>query len=181
MKGIVFTLLEKAVSSQYGESMWDQLLDDAGLEGAYTTLGSYPDAQLMAIVGAASKRLNVPQEDVLRWFGRSAMPLLAATYPQFFSPHQGARSFVLTLNEIIHPEVRKLYPGADVPEFEFDATVPDRLTMRYVSRRRLCSFAEGLLLGAGDHYKEPVRFDHARCMRRGDPLCEWFVTFDSRA
>ena len=47
------------------------------------------------------------------------MPLFAVRYPQFFEPHDCTRSFVLTLNDIIHPEVRKLYPGADVPEFDF--------------------------------------------------------------
>ena len=81
----------------------------------------------MALVGAASQALALPADDVVRWFGRNALPLLAERYPAFFAPHDDVRSFVLTLNEIIHPEVRKLYPGADTPDFAFDASDPDRL------------------------------------------------------
>ena len=77
----------------------------------------------------------------------------------------------MTLNAIIHPEVRKLYPGADVPEFSFDASTEDLLVMGYRSRRRLCGFAEGLLEGAGDHYGESVRIAQPRCMLRGDDSC----------
>ena len=49
MKGIVFNLLEEAVSSTYGDAAWDRLLDAAGLEGAYTSLGSYDDAEIAAL------------------------------------------------------------------------------------------------------------------------------------
>ena len=55
----------------------------------------------------------------MRWFGREALPLLADRYPDFFEQHPRHQPFLLTLNRIIHPEVRKLYPGADVPNFEF--------------------------------------------------------------
>ena len=106
MKGIVFNLLGDIVSRQYGANIWDDLLDAAGVDGSYTSLGSYPDEELGKLVGAASARLGTPPQDIVRWFGREALPLLAAKYPQFFTPHRDTRSFVLTLNAIIHPEVR---------------------------------------------------------------------------
>ena len=56
--------------------------------------------------------------------------------PQLFEPHDSTRSFLLTLNDIIHPEVRKLYPGADVPEFDFDFRA-GMLVMGYRSTRKL--------------------------------------------
>ena len=43
MKGVVFNLLEQLVARDFGEDTWDALLDASGLEGAYTSLGSYPD------------------------------------------------------------------------------------------------------------------------------------------
>src|SRR5690348_13967944 len=112
MKGIVFNLLEQIVTAEHGDETWEALLDASGLDGAYTSLGSYPDEDLFALVGAASAALDTPADAVVRWFGRSAMPLFAERYPQLFAEHAGTRSFVLTLNDIIHPEVRKLYPGA---------------------------------------------------------------------
>jgi len=171
MKGIVFNLLQKSVSEQYGEATWDALLDAAALDGAYTALGTYDDSEALKLVGAASNALNVGPDDVLRWFGRSALPLLAASYPAFFEGHDATRSFLLTLNEIIHPEVRKLYPGADVPTFTFDTSDADGLTIGYESKRRFCSFAEGLIEGAAEHYNQKVSIAQSTCMLRGDTMC----------
>ena len=171
MKGIVFNLLQESVSRQYGESTWDALLDAAGLDGAYTALGTYDDGEALKLVGAASSALQSSPDDVLRWFGRSAMPLLATSYPQFFEPHESTRSFLLTLNQIIHPEVRKLYPGADVPTFEFDTSDEQGLTIGYMSARKFCSFAEGLIEGAAEHFGEKVSIAQPGCMLRGDDKC----------
>jgi hypothetical protein len=170
MKGVVFNLLERLVARDFGEDTWDALLEASGLDGVYTSLGSYPDEDLTKLVHAASEALAMPSDDVVQWFGRNALPLFAERYPQLFEPHDSTRSFVLTLNDIIHPEVRKLYPGADVPEFDFDMRA-GVLVMGYRSTRRLCSFAEGLLLGAADHYRERLTIEQPSCMKRGDDHC----------
>lgn len=177
MKGIVFNLLEEIVVREHSEQTWELLLDRAGLDGAYTSLGSYPDVELMALVGAAADALGRPADEVICWFGRHALPLLAARYPALFTPHAGARSFVLTVNEIVHPEVHKLYPGAETPEFDFDASDPNRLVMEYRSARRLCAFAEGLVLGAGDHFGQTLSVAQQECMNRGDDRCLIAIDF----
>ena len=84
MKGIIFNLLEDAVISQYGADTWDELLVTTRLDGVYTSLGSYPDEEIQALIQAASRLLNIPPFEVLRWFGRQAMPLLLKRYPAFF-------------------------------------------------------------------------------------------------
>jgi hypothetical protein len=170
MKGIVFNLLEQLVTRDHGPDAWDDLLDAAGLDGAYTSLGSYDDAELGALVGAASQALGRPPAEIVRWFGRSAMPLFAASHPHFFAGHDGTRSFLLTVNDMIHPEVRKLYPGAGVPDFRYEHD-GDRLVMLYRSERRMCAFAEGLIEGAADHYGETVAITQPACLHRGDELC----------
>jgi hypothetical protein len=177
MKGIVFNLFEEVVRRTYGEDTWDDLLDAANLGGSYTSLGSYDDRDLFRLADAASERLNMPTYDVVRWLGREALPLLAQKYPPLFDAHTDTRSFVLALNDIIHPEVRKLYPGANVPAFTYDTSSPDVLGMTYQSPRRLCAFAEGLVEGAAAHYRESVVFVQPRCMHRGDPSCSFRISF----
>src|SRR6266540_2727411 len=177
MKGIVFNLLQESVSRQSGEETWDSLLDAAGLDGAYTALGTYDDGEALKLVGVASKALDATPDDVLRWFGRSAIPLLANAYPVFFEGHTSTRPFLLTLNEIIHPEVRKLYPGADVPTFDFETSDSDGLTIGYRSARKFCSFAEGLIEGAAEHYGEKVSISQPSCMLRGDDHCDIVCSF----
>jgi len=171
MKGVVFNLLERVVVNKYGEAVWDQLLDATKLSGVYTTLGSYPDGEIEQLVGAASAALNVPGPDVLRWFGREAMPLLALQYPVFFSPHQNAAPFIMSVNAIIHPEVRKLYAGAGCPHFSFEKADDGSFLMGYNSPRKLCTLAQGFMEGAGDHYGNTVLVEHPRCMHRGDSNC----------
>lgn len=177
MKGIVFALLQQVVTEEYGEGTWDALLEAASLEGAYTAVGTYPDDELFRLVGAASETLGLAPDDIVAWFGRNAMPLLHARYPQMFEGHTSVRSFVLTLNDVIHPEVRKLFPGAYVPEFEFDDSRPDGIDISYSSHRRLCSFAEGLIKGAADRYGEIVEVVHVKCMKKGDHKCVLSCTF----
>jgi hypothetical protein len=169
VKGIIFNLVEEVVTAEHGEDTWDLLLEDSELEGAYTSLGSYPDDDLHKLVASASGALDLPPADVVRGIGRSAIPLLAQRYPGFFEGHD-CRSFLLTLNDIIHPEVRKIYPGADAPDFTFEEH-PHRLDLGYTSGRRLCALAEGFVLGAGDHFGENVTIEQPECMLRGDDRC----------
>ena len=171
MKGIVFTLLQQVVTAEHGEATWDALIDAAGVDGAYTSVATYPDEEMDALVAAAAAALGIPGDDVLVWFGRSCMPLFAATYPAVFEGHDSARSLILALNDVIHPEVRKLFPGAYVPEFDYDASKPDALQIAYTSKRRLCAFAEGLILGAADHFGETAAVSHTKCMKGGDETC----------
>ena len=177
MKGIVFNLLEEVVSAEYGDQKWDALLEAAGVAGAYSSIGTYPDEELGRIVAAASRSLGAPPQDVVRWFGRKAIPLLARNYPQFFSPHRRTVDFLLTLNTIIHPEVRKLHRDAVVPDFRFETPAPNVLQIGYQSPRRLCALAEGFIQGAADYYGETLALEHPTCMLRGDDRCVLIARF----
>ncbi len=111
MKGVVYNLLEEAVVEKFGADIWDDLLDDAGVAGAYTSLGNYTDDEIIALVNAAAAKLDMTSGDVLRWFGEQAMPLLKQRYPNFFAPHSSSRTFVLSVNNIIHPESASSTPA----------------------------------------------------------------------
>lgn len=177
MKGIVFNLLEEAVSNDFGEATWDKLLDEADLSGAYTSLGNYPDSEVVALVDAASKALNLPTQDVLRWFGQRAIPSMVARYPVFFSSHTETRSFLLTLNNVIHPEVHKLYPGANTPMFDFGVGDDGGLIIGYSSSRKLCALAEGFMQGAAKHFQEQADITQSQCMHEGASKCVLHVRF----
>jgi hypothetical protein len=171
MKGIVFNLLEEVVIAQRGEEAWDHLLDATNLAGSYTSLGSYPDEEIVKLVVAGADALSMSPTEVLRWFGREAMPLLAKRYPVFFNGHRTAQSFILSVNDIIHPEVRKLYAGAHCPFFRFEQTKGGVLLMTYDSPRKLCALAQGFIEGAGNYYGQAMTVEHLTCMNHGDPKC----------
>jgi hypothetical protein len=171
VKGIIFNLAEEVLTQAHGSEVWDSILERAGVDGAYTSLGSYPDEELSALVNAASEITGVDAGTVVRQLGEAAIPLLAERYPGFFTPHTSTRPFVLTVNEIIHPEVRKLYPGADAPEFDFDTSDADVLVLGYRSSRRLCALAEGFIAGAASHYGEVADMEQTQCMHSGATSC----------
>ncbi len=170
VKGIIFKLFEQTVVAAHGPDAWDDVLDECGFDGVYTSLGNYADADLGALVDALAARLGRPPDDVVRWLGRAAMPQLAKAHEEFFAAHTGTVSFLLTLNDIIHAEVRKLYDVALLPQFEF-TVLPDGVDLAYRSARRLCSLAEGFVEGAADHFGEHVELSQPECLKKGDERC----------
>lgn len=156
MKGIIFNLLERVVVDAHGEDVWDDLLDDAGVSGAYTSLGNYPDEEIEAIVMAASRLTGLSRAEVLRWFGEQALPLMRDAYPALFTGHARSRDFVLSVNDIIHPEVRKLYPEASCPFFHVQAATGDGVRMEYRSDRNMAELAHGFVVGAAELFGDEV-------------------------
>ncbi len=175
MKGIIFNLVEETVVADHGEDAWESLLESAGVEGAYTALGQYPDEELSLLITAGAAALGVSAGDLTRRLGRSALLGLARRYPRFFEGHQTTRPFLMTLNDVIHPEVRKLHVDADPPDFVFRDEDPSTLVMEYRSHRQLCALAEGMIVGAGVHFGEVVTVEHDGCMLDGAAHCTLLV------
>jgi predicted hydrocarbon binding protein len=172
MKGVVFNLLEEAVQRGFGPEAWDDLLDDSDVSGAYTSLGNYSDEEIVALVEAASRKLGLTNAEVLRWFGENAMPILRERYPTLFENHSSARNFILSVNSIIHPEVRKLYSGASCPFFHFRTGEDDKTVMMgYESSRKMCDLAHGFVKGATKLFCEEVDITHHSCMNHGADKC----------
>jgi hypothetical protein len=69
LKGIIFSVFEQVVARDRGEAAWDRLLEDSGLEGAYTSLGSYPGADLSRLVESGSTAWGTPADELVRWLG----------------------------------------------------------------------------------------------------------------
>lgn len=181
MKGIIFNLLEEAVTRDFGANTWDELLKAAGLDGVYTSLGNYADEDVYKLVAAASTALSISPAAVLQWFGRGAIPVFVERYPAFFVGHTTTTSFLVTLDNLVHPEVNKLYPAADTPHFEFVREDDGTLKVSYYSHRKLCALAEGFMQGAAAHYNEHMHLEHPECMHRGAPKCVFNLKFSSNA
>lgn len=175
MKGVVFNLLETTVERAFGPDVWDALIESSGVSGAYTSLGAYPDSDMEALVSAAMQALALDRDQVLRWFGQNAIPILAELYPYFFEGSASAREFTAGVNTIIHAEVRKLYPGAQCPHFRMSDGADGRLMMDYLSDRRMCALAQGFVEGAAAWYGEAVEFEHTTCTAHGAPHCTFAI------
>lgn len=177
MKGVVFNLVEDAVVSTHGEAAWDALLQRAGLDGCWTAIGNYPSRHLLALVAAGSAMLDVEPDDLTRDLGRHAVLALADRNREFFTPHPEVTSLLFSLNDVIHPEVRKLNPEANPPRFDFVELGPDDLLVSYHSHRPLCALADGMIRGAATWYGQRAAVVHDACTRQGAPHCRLRCTF----
>lgn len=156
MKGVVFNIVEEVVIGLYDEDTWDNVIDEAGVSGVYSSPGSYPDEDLYAIVAAAAKLLDVEVPALLRIVGTKAFNGLATRYPDLVGQHVDTIAFIRHVEDYIHPEVKKLYPSAILPEFEFSDLENGMTRMLYRSPRGLHNLAEGLIEGAAERFGQTI-------------------------
>lgn len=154
MKGVVFNAAEAAVIELFDEDTWDDILDAAGVDGVYSSVGSYDDADMMAIVQAASVMTELPVEDVLIAVGRKALAHLASRVPDLLGGCNSSFEMLRLIHDVIHVEVKKLYPDALTPDFTYEDLSDGGLRLGYHSHRPLSALAEGLILGVGDRFGE---------------------------
>lgn len=178
MKGVVFNIFEDFVSEGWGAAAYEDLLDMCPLHGDGVFVGpqTYPDADLLALVTKACERFGVEPPDALRAFGVFMFPQLASKFPTFLEGHD-ARSFLLSVHDVIHVEVRKLFPEAVTPSFSYEELDDGRLAIEYSSRRQLCFLMEGLLDGVAAHFGESIERVHATCMHDGAAQCRFELEF----
>lgn len=172
MKGIFFNLAQEVVEDRFGADVWDDAIDLAGVDGVYTWLGTYPDADLHALVRALSVLLGRTAGEVLVLVGRGGFASLAAHHGAVLAGLDGWRALLSSLDGIIHPEARVVHPDATPPQFvELGGTAGEPMRVEYRSGRGLCALAEGLVLGVGDWFGTPLTVAHRLCTHRGDATC----------
>jgi len=159
MKGIIFNCVAQVVRDLGGEDLWDDLLHSAGLEGSYTSLGSYSDQELLALLGAASELLDKSIYETTEYLGELVFPYLSGNHKNLIAEHRCTVSLLCALNDVIHPEVLKLYPDASVPQFRTLLSDGNHLRLLYHSGRDLPALASGLIRGAANLYNEDVSID----------------------
>jgi len=171
MKGVVFNVLERIITEDYGEEAWEQLLDEGALDGAYTSLGQYEDSEFLRLVDGICRMRQEAPSPCLTWIGRRMLPHFEGIHPEVFTRYTDTLTLLRALNDVIHPEVVKLYPGAQVPVFSTHHAEKGHLVMEYESPRQMCSFAHGLMLGTGDRFGDELRVEHPECRHSGDERC----------
>jgi predicted hydrocarbon binding protein len=179
MKGIVFNLLNEMVEEKFGLEVWDALLLETDLEGIYVATNTYPDSELFDLVGAAEAASGIPARELVHTFGEYMVPSFAKRYPVFFEGQENLKSFLLTVDQVVHVEVRKLYPEAGLPEFKYEDPGDSKLTMLYRSPRKLCALAEGLIAGSAKHFNEQYTLAHDVCMHHNSDHCALEITLQS--
>jgi hypothetical protein len=158
MLGIVFTEFLELVEERFGLEMTDRILQDPSLKsgGAYTSVGNYPHAEMVALVTQLNQATGIPVPDLLKVYGEHLFGRLAATFPHLVAEAKDSIGMFTLIDAHIHVQVKKLYPQAELPRFEHEMLDADRMLLRYTSTRRMADLAEGLMMGCAKHFNERV-------------------------
>lgn len=161
MKGVVFTEFLELVGATYSEDTVDDIIEDCEFPhgGAFTSVGTYDYAELVALATALSKRTGTQLADLLQVFGKHMFARFRDNYPKFFSNATDTFSFLETVENHIHVEVLKLYPDAELPTFSYSSPAQDHMVLTYRSTRPFADLAHGLILGCAAHFGETVELD----------------------
>ena len=179
MKGVIFTFLADMVEEQFGLETWQKILDEAAPEhkGIYIACESYSDEELLQLVGAACKLLDIPADKLVYAYGQHLFGSFTKNYSEFMLAHKALKPFLQSIEEVIHVEVGKLFTSPIKRVFEYEDPAPDKLIMYYSSPRKMCQLAEGLIDGAASYYNTPYQLNHSTCMHKGDERCTLELTF----
>ncbi len=170
MKGVVFTMFLEMVADRFSEDMVDDIIDDAkpANGGSYTAVGTYSHAEIVELLLALSRRSGIPAGDLLRTFGSHLFGQFAVVYPHFVAGHNSALDFIQNVEHVIHPEVLKLYPDAELPRFEVEHRDEQSLTIRYFSVRHFEDLCEGLIQGCVAHFGDQVTVQREAVFKGGE-------------
>ncbi len=158
MKGVVFTEFIEMVESAFSPEVADRIIEETSLAsgGAYTAVGTYDHDEIIQLVQALSQESGVSVPDLVRTFGQHLFGRLVTAYPQFLEGVESNLDFLERVEDVIHVEVRKLYPDAELPTFAFSRVNRDCLELDYRSPRPFADLAEGLILGCAEHFAEEI-------------------------
>ncbi len=179
MKGLVFSEFLEFVEERFSPEMVDDIIDASELPsgGVYTSVGTYPHSELVTMVSALSDESGVPVPDLVRTFGKHLFGRLITSFPQFTQATNSTFRFLRSVEDYIHVEVRKLYPDAELPTFEFESPQPNQLIITYRSKRALADLAHGMMEGAVEYFAEPITIERDL----GSSACGTVVKFSLTA
>lgn len=158
MKGIVFTEYIDFVTDTFGVEVCESMMDGCTLtdDGAYTAVGTYDHKELVAMAVQLSEATKTPPSDLVKAYGSHLFGVLASKYSAMVEGMNTSFDLLKQIEDVIHVNVRKLYPDAELPSFEVEQPSADQLVLHYKSERGLADVAEGLMLGCFKHYGETV-------------------------
>lgn len=162
MYGLVNKAVEQLVVENYGQDMWDDILDESGIDvDMFLSMEQYDDSVTYDLVAAASRVLDTSAEDILIGFGEywtlytaqegygDIMKMSGDTLPEF-----------LTNLDNMHTRVALQYPELKPPSFKVDSISEHGLTLHYRSHRDgLAPLVIGLLNGLGKMFEVNLKIE----------------------
>ena len=101
MKGILFTEFLELIEKEYGVELLDAVITAASpklsSDGAYTSVGTYPHSELLALLEALLGQVDSDLGTLLGAYANRLMAAFEASYSDFFAVHKELFSFLMNV------------------------------------------------------------------------------------
>ena len=163
MKGVVFTEFLDMIENKFGLELVDRLIESSDLQsgGSYTSVGTYDYQELIQLVVKLGKETSTPVPALVQAFGSHLFERFTTSYPFALQGVDDAAGFLANVEDIIHAEVKKLYPDAELPTIDFRRTVDNDWQLIYRSTRPFADLCEGLIRACLEYFE-----DHGELIRQ---------------
>ena len=155
MKGVVFTEFLNLVETGFGMPMADHVLTQGcPFHQSFTSVGYYDHKDLLAMVGELSKQTGTEGSVLVHAFGKHLFGKFLEQHPAEFVAAGGTMALLQRVEKVIHVEVIKIHPDAELPRFHFLDAPPGWMKMVYQSKRPFATLAGGLIEASIEHFEE---------------------------
>ncbi len=164
MKGSLFLSVRSLVLERFGQTVWAQALERAGIpvNSMFMAIGDVDDNLFEKVVRAVSEITGADMPEMWdavadHWVGNYTQQ----AYPFHYQGVRSAKEFLLHMDHV-HTVVTKATAKAKPPRFEYSQPDAQTLTIRYVSGRGLTDYFSALVAAVGRHFNENIRIDRPR-------------------
>lgn len=158
MLGVILTGLYDLVEETFGLEVLDEMIvsSDLANDGIYSGIGTYPHSDMVRLVQNLSLIVNITSEELMRIYGAHLFKFLMKSHSINDPMLANCFDLLSQLDTLIHVQVRKLYPQAEVPAFSYELIAKDTMRLVYCSDRPFASVAHGLIEGSGAYFGEQL-------------------------
>ncbi|MDG0996165.1 MAG: heme NO-binding domain-containing protein [Gammaproteobacteria bacterium] len=169
MKGIVFTSFISFLENELGLIETESIIIKADLNSAcaYTTVGSYDFKELLHLILLSSQSFKITPKHVSQRFGSYLFTTLTSSSPQYVKNKHSCFELFETINNVIHMEVKSIYPETTPPRVHFKRISSSAATLHYQSHRCLGDVMYGVIEGAGNYFNEKLLIERNRLNKKG--------------
>ncbi len=121
MKGVIFTEFLELVETGFGMEAADRVITRGCPmhNCGFTSVGTYDYRDLISMVGELSALTNQPPEVLVHAFGKHMFARFSQRLSRAFERSRRPSSCYWRVEEVIHVEVKKINPDAELPSFTF--------------------------------------------------------------
>lgn len=180
MKGHIFNLLEAFIEEVSDDQTLFAIFERCSFDTSksFVRTENYPDAQLFEMVTHAMAVLDISMDTAQFEFGKWLYPRLIKLLPSEFTNFTHPAYVLKNLDDLHKIELKKLYPDAIPPSFNYQATTPTQGILDYYSHRKMFVLVEGVLQGMADHYQVAITCETQLNWQDNSEQARYILSYD---